>query len=262
MNRINTSTWVEVGHLHSKCLCYAKKKGLYICPISSAIEEDILVRPHGYKGFWNQDSSIQEEGLNIRVESNFGYGSRSYLKAAVEKNGKAVLDFDKSKIYILNNSSVMTHDVVPYEWEDLFIKIIDASKVSNINLCTSSAISYIEEIGNVLDSEEIQIKGHFSNEKSTKWSGQYLLALHAGNKIRDLINGCYTAEITDSYFIDKTIGICQKFLDKIKEIDIDLTDKRTCQLSESLFSIHEFMSKNKHGLDFFGFFIGKSQIQA
>lgn len=51
MNRINTSNWVEVEHLHSKCLCYAKEKA-YIYPISSATEENILVRPHGYKGLW------------------------------------------------------------------------------------------------------------------------------------------------------------------------------------------------------------------
>ena len=249
MNMRNTTTWEDVKDLHSTCLCYTKDKGLFMSPDCFTIEDDILIQPHGHKGFWHKEYPIEEENLNIRVESNFGYGSQAYLRAFIKKNGKIILDFDKSKIYMLNNCSVMSHDVASYAWEDLFDKIIKALKVSNIELCTSSAISYIEEISNVLDCDDIQIYSNYTTQNSSKRSGVDL-SIHAGNKIKDLIKGCNAADISDSYFIDKTTELCQKFLDKILKTKIDLTDDRAHKLSRTLFSIHEFMINHKRGQDF------------
>lgn len=262
MNRINTSNWEEIKHLHTICLCYSETKGLYTTPIALATKGDILFLPHGYKGFWYQENTIPKENLKIRVETNFGYGNHTFLKATVEKDGKRLLDFDKSKIYILNNCSIMTQDVMPYAWENLFNKIISASRNSNPELCKTSVISYIEEISKLLDKEEILIKSSFLKDYPTKWTGEFLITLHTAKKIRDLIKGCNTANISNRFFLDKIVELCHKYLQKVQEINIDLSDQRTHQLSESLFIIHEFMIKNGHGDDFFKYFIKKSNIKA
>lgn len=174
-----------------------------------------------------------------------------------------VLFFEKTKIQdikngILNNCSVMTLDVEPYDWEKLFNKIIFISKGYDSSQWTSSAISYVEEIGSILDKKEILINGTFDQEKATNWYGEYLVTLFAARKIRDLIKGYNMANITDEYFLDKCIQLYKKFLHKIQKIEIDLSDSRTMQLAETLFMIHEFMAKNEKGLDFFGYFISKS----
>ena len=46
---------------------------------------------------------------------------------------------------------------------------------------------------------------------------------------------------------------------KIQKINIDLRDNRICQFSDCLFAIHEFMILNEKGLEFFGYFIPKSE---
>lgn len=128
MDRINTSRWEEIKHLHTTCLCYSETKGLYVTQTTFAAEKDILFRPHGYKGRWYEEKTIWKEHLKIQIQTNFGYGNCTFLKAMVEKDGKRLLDFDESKIYILNNCSLMTLDVMPYAWEELFEKIIYTSK--------------------------------------------------------------------------------------------------------------------------------------
>ena len=64
--------------------------------------------------------------------------------------------------------------------------------------------------------------------------------------------------ITDEYFSDKCAQLYKNFLQKIQKIEINLSDSRAIQLAETLFLIHEFMTKNEKGLDFLGCFISKS----
>ena len=85
------------------------------------------------------------------------------------------------------------------------------------------------------------------------------MTLFAAKKIKDLIKGCQLANITDEHFIDKTNKLCHKWLQKIQNINIDLRDNRTTQLSDSLFAIHEFMIQNEKGLEFLGYFIPKTE---
>lgn len=85
------------------------------------------------------------------------------------------------------------------------------------------------------------------------------MTLFAAKKIKDLIKGCQLANITDGYFIDKINKLCHKWLQKIQNINIDLCDNRTSQLSDCLFAIHEFMVQNEKGLEFLGYFIPKTE---
>ena len=76
------------------------------------------------KVFEEREVQIPKDNLSIKIKTNFGYGSMTYMKAIVERDGKRLFDFDKSKFFVLNNSSVMTLDVEHYDWEELFEKII------------------------------------------------------------------------------------------------------------------------------------------
>ncbi len=178
----------------------------------------------------------------------------TYMKAIVERNGKRLLDFDKSKFFIFNNSSVMTLDVEHYARKKLFEKIIiSISKGSDSIQCLSSSISYIEEIDNILSKN----KSSFIQEKNVKLSGEYIVALFVAKIIKDLIRGCQLASITDEYFIDKANELCHKWLQKIQSINIDQRDNRTTQLSDCLLAIHGFMIRNGKGLEFVGYFYSK-----
>lgn len=126
---------------------------------------------------------IPKDNLSIKLKTNFGYGSMTYMKAIVERNVKRLLDFDKSKFFVLNNSSVMTLDVGHYTWKKLFEKIISISKGSDSTQYSSSSISYyIEEIDNILSKNGIFIKSSFIQGKTIKWGGEYIVALFAAKK--------------------------------------------------------------------------------
>lgn len=259
MDRANTAIWEDIKSEHTTCLCYSESKGLYVSKIYFASKEEVLFLPHGYKGFWEKEVQIPKNNLSIKIKTNFGYGSMTYMKAIVERDGKRLLDFDKSKFFVLNNNSVMTLDVEHYAWEKLFEKIISISKGFDPTLCSTSSISYVEGIDNILNKKEILIKGSSIEEKTVKWDGEYIVTLFAAQKIKDLIKGCQLANITDEYFIDKTNKLCHKWLQKIQSISIDLRDNRTSQLSDCLFTIHDFMIRNGKGLEFVGYFIPKTE---
>lgn len=256
MGRTNTAIWEEIKSEHTICLCYSESKGLYVSSIYFAPEEDILFLPHGYKGFWEREVQIPKDNLSIKIKTNFGYGSMTYMKAIVERNRKRLLDFDKSKFFVLNSCSIMTLDVEHYAWEELFEKIISISKRFAPTQCSTSSISYVEEIENILYKNEILIRGSFIKEKNVKWNGEYIVTLFAAKKIK---KGCQLANITDEYFIDKINKLCHKWLQKIQNINIDLRDNRTSQLSDCLFAIHEFMTQNKKGFEFLRYFIQKNE---
>lgn len=258
MDIVNTAIWENNKFEHDHCLCYSEAKGLYVARVPLAPKEDVLFLSHNHNGFWKKQVSLIKENLTIQVETNFGYGIRTYMRAIIERNGQRLLDFDKSQMYILNHCSITTLSVKPYEWEELFNKIISISKEFSPDQCTSSALSYVEEINNILNKKEILIKATFDKENATIWNNEYLVTLFAANKIRDLIKGYNMANITDEYFSDKCAQLYKNFLQKIQKIEINLSDSRAIQLAETLFLIHEFMAKNEKVLDFLGCFISKS----
>lgn len=255
MDKVNTAAWEEIKHKQNYCLCYSETKGLYVANNFFVSEENVLFPPHGHKGFWRKQVQLPKENLTIRIETNFGYGRRMYMRAIVERDGQRLLDFDKFKLYILNNCSVMTLDVIPYDWKNLFYKIISISKGFSSSQSSSSALSYIEEIDNILNKKEILIKESFDRKNATVWNDEYIINLFAADKIRDLIKGCNMAGIMDGYFSEKCMQLCKNFLHKIQEKEIDLSDSRTIRLADTLFMIHEYMTKNEKGLDFLEYFL-------
>lgn len=255
-NRKQTSRWEEIKTNYLNCLCYSKENGLYTKRLAeNNSPEYLLFRPHGYAGWHNDTITIPEKNINIHIRSNFGYGNKSYLKAIIEREGRTLLDFDINKLPILNNCSLGSFDVPIYEWDMLFKKIISAYNDSFSDKFTTSAIAYIDKIGQMLNQEEISIKGVFHQERQTIWNGNFLISIYTSKKLCDLLNGLELANCGDDIVINHTIALCCKFIQNIQTQDIDMDDSRTSQLSETLYIIHSFMYKHNAGIEFFNLFV-------
>ena len=245
-----TCRWEELRSMCTKCLCYSEEKGLYVHDLLKGENPDIIYRPHGYVGL-NKDKIVLSNGnLIILIISKFGYGYRKFLRASVQVNNQTLLDFDTSKLYVLNDCSVSTYDVPEYDWNALFEKMVAGYKWYFTEWYTSNASAYIEEISAMLDKDKIFIKGKMTRPKTTRWSGNMLVTLHSGRKIRDLIESLELSNITDTKLIGQINDLCKKYIDKVGCLSIDYEDLRANQISDSLIAIHKFMWQNGAGLDF------------
>ena len=256
--RKTTLYWKENKNQYTRCLCYSDKCGLYTDTIPEGENPDeLLYRPQGYAGYVINKIEIPGRNIEITILSNFGYGSASYLRAAVNFGNRRILDFELSKLYVLRNCSVSTLDVPSYSWDLLFEKIINAYNTASLDNLTTSAIAYIDELNDMLDKNEISIKGYLDSDKPSKWDGTFLISLFAGRKIQDLVGGLEAAEVSDSIVLKYTMNLCRKYLAKVKTLTLDYNDSRTSQLSESLLSVHKFMCANKGGIEYLSMMLGK-----
>jgi hypothetical protein len=257
LKKINTQYWEENKWHHDCSLYYSDSKGLYSSKNTFPLSTGIIYQSHGYKGYHHD--IIEVNGLKIKIDSNFGYDNRSYLRASVEMNGQRLLDFDTSKLFILHNCSIATFDVKPYEWNTLFDKIIVATNNFIPKFFSKQSIAYTEKLREILNSDSVKIKGTFMNEKEYVWNGDFIVTLLVADKITDLINGFRLSQVNDKITIEYTLKLCREFLAKLRIIDADITDSRTKRLSDTLFLIHEFMYENDCGLDFFSAFVGEKK---
>lgn len=256
--RKTTLYWKENKNQYTRCLCYSDKCGLYTDTIPEGENPDeLLYRPQGYAGYVINKIEIPGRNIEITILSNFGYGSASYLRAAVNFGNRRILDFELSKLYVLRNCSVSTLDVPSYSWDLLFEKIINAYNTASLDNLTTSAIAYIDELNDMLDKNEISIKGYLDSDKPSKWDGTFLISLFAGRKIQDLVGGLEAAEVSDSIVLKYTMNLCRKYVAKVKTLTLDYNDSRTSQLSESLLSVHKFMCANKGEIEYLSMILDK-----
>ena len=257
-NRKNTKYWEENKPVYPLCLCYSQDKGLYTRRLmENEDSEEILYRPQGYVGFVNDKLTIPEQDVEIEIQSNFGYSRASYLRATFKRGNQYILDFDLSKLYILNNCSVKTFDVPLYDWDRLFSKLVKAYKESSIETYTTSAIAYLEGLSAMLDKNEVVINGNLEEKKSTQWKGDFLIELFAGKKIRDLLRGFEIAGTSDQIVVKHTLSLCTKYIRKVKLLDLDFSDSRVSQISETMMFIHKFMCENKAGTEYLRMILDK-----
>ena len=253
-----TLYWKENKNQYTRCLCYSDKCGLYTDTIPEGENPDeLLYRPQGYAGYVINKIETPSRNIEITFLSNFGYGSASYLRAAVNLGNRRILDFDMSKLYVLNNISISTLDVPTYSWNLLFEKIIDAYNRASLNTLTTEAIAYIDELSDMLDKDEILVKGNIDKEKPTQWNGTFLISLHVGKKIQDLLKGLELAEVSDPTVLKYTMNLCRKYILNVKAQTLDYEDSRMSQLSDSLLSVHKFMCANKGGKEYLSMILGK-----
>lgn len=237
------------------CLCYSEDKGLYIKYVPEYENPlELLFRPHNNNGKWKSEQMIPNVNVSIEIHSKFGNNNTSYFYAKIKKDGANILDFDTTKILVLNNSSVLYHCAHQYDWDSLFNKIITAYNESKSSVSYESAINYIEKIESLLNSNQVDIRGHFDKEKTYRWDEPFVLLLLAGGKIEDLINGINLSKIDDKTIIQSTLKICRQFLSKVNSQDFDYSDKRVRQLARALLSIHSFMNSYDCGVEFLKYY--------
>lgn len=254
----STQQWDMIKPLHPTCLCYSEINGLYTKRFhEDEISNEIVCRPQGYVGYVSKKIEIAEQNVEIEILSNFGFGRASYHRAIIKKGIRRILDFDLSKMYVLHSMDVRTFDVPLYDWDKLFEKIIKAYRESFIESYTTESIIYLEGLNDMLDKDEIHIKGELGDEKSIEWNGVFLVMLFAGNKIRNLLLGFEEAQISDSIVINYTLNLCRKYISKIKLLELDYNDTRTSQISETLMLIHRFMCVKDAGIEYLSLILDK-----
>jgi hypothetical protein len=248
-----TKHWEEIKSQYVNALCFSKENGLYTRVVSDNEQaDDIIYRPQGYFGYVTDEIDIPEGDFRIQIDSNFGYGSLAYLSASLSYKGKVVLEFDTEKLYVLRHSSVSYLSLPLYDWNSLFESLISAYKQALTGHYQTSSIAYIEEIGDMLDQKEIMVRKTFEKEDPTKWEGDFLITLHAGRKLKDLLEGFDQAAQIDGIITKYLLNLCRKFVLKVTSLSLDLDDIRTSQLSECLIPVHQFMCKNKAGAEYLG----------
>lgn len=256
--RKTTQRWEEIKSQYTNCLCFSNEKGLYTKRLSeNESPANLLYRPQGYVGFVSDKLTIPGKNVEIKIQSNFGYCSASYLRAIVTIGNRHILDFDLTKLYILNGCSITTLDVPLYDWGGLFKKIIDAYNMVSIDNLTTSSIAYVEELIDMLDKEEIQVRGSIDKKDTICWDGQFLITSHVGRKIQDLMNGFEVAEVSDSVLLKHTMNLCRKYISVFKSLALDYEDSRVEQLSKVLLSIHKFMYENHAGIEYLSILLDK-----
>ena len=256
--RKNTQYWEKNKPVYPLCLCYSQEKGFYTKRFTENEDsEELLYRPQGFVGFVNDKITIPGQDVEIEIQTNFDYKSASYHRATFQKGNQYILDFDLSKLYILNNCSVKTFDVPLYDWDRLFSKLVEAYRKSSIEAYTTSSIAYLEELSAMLDKNEVVIKGNLEEKKSTQWKGDFLIALFAGKKIRDLLRGFEIAGTSDQIVVKQTLSLCTKYIRKVKLLDLDFSDSRVSQISETMMLIHKFMCESKAGTEYLSMILDK-----
>lgn len=255
-----TRQWEEIMGQYVNGLCFSKEQGLYTRLISDGEQaDDIIYRPHGFKGFVSDTINIPEEKLSIRIESNFGFGSWAYLYAIIERDGHRLLDFDLSKMYIHNKCSIATFDVPLYNWNALFNKIITAYKDSISDSYKTSSIEYVDEISAILDKDEIYIKPKYEDTKLVKWHGDKEIMIFASSKIKGLLSGVELAHVSDAFLLKHIYSLCVKYIEKLRPFTMDLSDSALSHLSETLLLVHQFMHDTKADAEYIKLLIGKKE---
>lgn len=246
-----TKCWEEIKNRYVNGLCFSKEKGLYTRIIPEDEQaDDIIYRPHGYYGFVSDVINIPEGNLRIQIDSNFGFGSMSYLSATLTYEGKVALGFDTEKLYVLRRSRVSDLSVSLYDWDSLFESIISVYKQALSGHYHTSSIAYIEEIGEMLDKKEILVRKTFEKEDSIKLEGDSQISLYAGRKLKDLLEGFGQAGQIDSVISTHLLNLCRKFVLKLTSLSLDIDDISISQMSECLIPIHKFMCQNKAGAEY------------
>ena len=249
-----TQRWEEIKYQYTNCLCYSNEKGLYTKRLSeNESPAELLYRPQGYVGIISDKLTIPDKKIEITIE----YYSASFLRAIVAVGNQQILDFDLSKLYILNGCSIKTLDVPLYDWDGLFKKIIDAYNMISIDVFTTSYIAYIDELNDMLDKEEIQVRGYINEKDTTRWNGHFLITSHVGRKIQDLLQGFEVAKVSNSILLKHTMNLCRKYISVFNSLVLNYEDSRVEYFSKALLSIHKFMCENNAGIEYLNLLLGK-----
>lgn len=244
---------------YSTYLCYSKERGLFIKYYTRGSDNDIvLFRSHDEQWKRTLVAKVPDSDINITIKTKIGSKFYSFYYATIYKGDRIILDFDKTKLNILNKSGVERHSVDLGDWNGLFSKIIHAINSSEDDTCPESAIDYIDGIRQIIRQDSISIKGQYCDRNLYTWDGKYLVLLYAAGKLKNLLNWITEARITDKLFHSSCLALCHDFLNELSANAFDLCDKRTEQLSDTLLDVHNYMYQHGSGVEFLEYFQNKN----
>ena len=245
---------------YSICLCYTEEKGLFTRRLAegeSEGEDVVLIRSHNEE--WKRTIKALIPGTDtiIQVCTKIGTCYNSFFYATIRNGESIVLDFDESKLQILNGGGVERITAHIGDWNGLFQKIIQQYNESLSGQCPLSSIEYIDGIGSILEKESISIHGQFNDERTRLWQGKYIVLVYAASKITNLLSQLPHTQITDETFHHKCLSLCQHFLVKLAELDIDINDSRLFHLSNALWAVHKYMYDRQKGEEFLKYYLNQ-----
>jgi len=242
---------------YSICLCYTKEKGLFTQLLSENEKDSVLFRSHNEQWKKTMRASIPDTDIKIEINTKKGSKFNTYFYATIKKGDICILDFDKTKLQVLNKGGV-ERLIAPFgDWDRLFEKIIQVYRESLADVCPASSIGYIEGMQSILDQDDVSIYGEPDDEKPIIWTGKYLVLLYAGGKLKNLLIQLKSASILDETFHNHCYALCRNYLETLSKLDIDINDSRVENLSEIIFAIHDYMHQQKKGKEFLEFYLNK-----
>lgn len=227
------------------CLCYNSKKGLYTKYCYNC--DEAIFTTYTSIGFKTIPIDLPNEKFKIWIHSNFKYGNNSFLYAVITHDDIPLLDFSIEKITILRHSSVRRFSVASEDWESLLNKIIVACKCYTQDIVVASAISYVDELCSVLNSDSVEIKATFHDTVPKIWKGKSLMTILVAIKLQDLLECLAAANIEDKILSEHIVSTCQLFLHNLSMLSLDSNDSRLPSFAATLKCICNYLSE--HGLE-------------
>ena len=212
--------------------------------------EHLVISPFIDKKFQTKDIEISKIHANLHISSKYDSGGVScHLFARLQYKGRYILEFDSSKLHILNNASVLNHIVLRGQWEMLFAKIIQTYSNTNEFTNLDAALNYIDQIDTLIGCDSMEITSALHKSNYTIWRNQIPILSHLGNVISDLISSIEISNLNNNVKITNALlEISKKYIKKTRDEFplIPITDSRLPQISTHMASIHSFMNKHNH----------------
>ena len=235
----------------NKChLCYNPTRGFYC---SSYISNDVLCSSHDKTGFNIQKAKVDSTGIEIIINSNFGFGGKSHLYAQIQLNGRFLFNFeDLNLLHVVNVFDPLRFYVRPVEteWDTLFTKVANICN-NSLLINTDSIRTYFSELNKLIDASEIEIFNLVSG-KVDKWEGSLLVLLHSSRQIKSIIEAMESTIYNYEFVNNQLLETCKRFLIRFK-LDfksLSFEDERSKQIVNNLFTIYEYMNQQKCAVDF------------
>lgn len=230
------------------CLCYSSEKGFYTkCSSSSCGEDEVIFRPHEQAGFRTHKITIPEAQIEIKISTNFGYGSMSYLIATISKEEIPILDFSAEKLCVLNNAGVQNIVVKPRDWNDLFLQIINTISGYRTEKYYNAAKAYMAELCRMNQAQSIEVKRQIHIEKTSKWDTSLLVLLRVSDCLRNLLSQLMAAHMDREDITNESISLCRQYLSVLatKYPLLNHSDTRMPQIEDALYTVHQYLYEKK-----------------
>lgn len=196
----------------SIALCYDKTKDkLYI---GSEIGNNVLFVSHEEKGHNHNRPQfpVPETNFSIKIESNFKYGNRAYLRASMWYNNIPLFNFQNWLNCLNCKLLYFKVEPTPEHWEELFTKIIEIYKYRD-SWNYNSIFNGLNALNDALSHpEEITVCNSPWLNPQTPWK-EPLSILHLTRKFCELLDNLETLKLNEvNLFKEILNSICIKIM--------------------------------------------------